>query len=59
LVKNKDYQEETLRPTYANCENLTQQETLPVKAEQWKKKWQNIVNIEVLTGKRMLVLERD
>jgi hypothetical protein len=38
LVQNKDHQEETLRPTYANCGNLTQQETLPVKAKQWKKK---------------------
>jgi hypothetical protein len=31
-------EEETLRPTSVNCGNLTQQETLPVTAEQWKKK---------------------
>jgi hypothetical protein len=31
-------QKETLRPTSANCGNLTQYETLPVAAQQWKEK---------------------
>jgi hypothetical protein len=37
LVQNKYHLVETLRPSSANCGNLTHKENLSVTAQQWKK----------------------